>query len=134
MDPSSRFSRIWYALKSRFGLDVPSVLCICAAIVCSTVYRYTGLRILRLLSLVLLAAAVAIIFGRLPALRERLRGGFHRARASVLASFGAFRARRRDREHRYCRCPQCSRMLRVPRGKGKIEISCPCGRTFFRRT
>lgn len=41
----------------------------------------------------------------------------------------------RDKEHRYFKCPGCSRTLRVPKGKGKIEISCPhCQRKFKKRT
>ena len=37
-------------------------------------------------------------------------------------------ARLRDREHRYFKCRNCGTMCRVPRGKGKIVITCPrCG-------
>lgn len=37
--------------------------------------------------------------------------------------------------HRYYKCPQCSQELRVPRGKGKVNIKCPkCGNKFTRRT
>ncbi|MBR3694186.1 MAG: hypothetical protein IKL88_06640 [Erysipelotrichales bacterium] len=30
-----------------------------------------------------------------------------------------------SRTHKYFKCPNCKRELRVPRGKGKIEITCP---------
>lgn len=37
--------------------------------------------------------------------------------------------------HKIYRCKGCNRKIRVPRGKGKIEITCPlCGRKFIRRT
>lgn len=37
--------------------------------------------------------------------------------------------------HKIYRCKGCGRKIRVPRGKGKIEITCPlCGKTFIRRT
>ena len=37
--------------------------------------------------------------------------------------------------HKIYRCKGCGRKIRVPRGKGKIEITCPlCGRKFIRRT
>ena len=40
-----------------------------------------------------------------------------------------------SKTHRYYKCPQCKQTLRVPRGKGKIEISCPkCGKTFVKKT
>lgn len=33
--------------------------------------------------------------------------------------------------HRYYRCPNCKNTLRVPKGKGKIVITCPVCRTEF---
>ena len=41
----------------------------------------------------------------------------------------------KDREHRYYDCPRCRQQVRVPRGKGKINISCPkCKEKFIRKT
>ena len=41
----------------------------------------------------------------------------------------------RDKEHRYFRCPNCNQQLRVPRGKGKITITCRnCGVSFEEKT
>ena len=38
---------------------------------------------------------------------------------------------RRDKEHRYFKCPNCGQQLRVPRGKGKITVTCRgCGASF----
>lgn len=43
--------------------------------------------------------------------------------------------RLRDRQHRYFRCPRCRQMVRVPRGRGKINIRCPkCGTQFVKKT
>ena len=37
--------------------------------------------------------------------------------------------------HKIYRCKGCGRKIRVPKGKGKIEITCPlCGKKFIRRT
>lgn len=41
----------------------------------------------------------------------------------------------KDREHRYFSCPRCHQPVRVPRGKGKIAISCPkCKEKFIKKT
>ena len=41
----------------------------------------------------------------------------------------------RDREHRYFTCPRCRQTVRVPRGKGKIAITCPkCKEKFTKKT
>ena len=43
--------------------------------------------------------------------------------------------RMKDRQHRYFDCPKCRQMVRVPRGKGKIAITCPrCKEKFVRKT
>ena len=41
----------------------------------------------------------------------------------------------KDKEHRYFDCPRCRQPVRVPRGKGKIEITCPkCKEKFIKKT
>ena len=41
----------------------------------------------------------------------------------------------KDRNNRYFDCPKCRQMVRVPRGKGKISITCPrCQEKFIRKT
>ena len=50
--------------------------------------------------------------------------------------FSGKKRRFADRKtHCYFSCPKCKRKLRVPKGKGKIEISCPiCGTKFIKKT
>ncbi len=49
--------------------------------------------------------------------------------------FLMFLDRIKDREHRYFDCPKCRQQVRVPRGKGKIMITCPkCKEKFQRKS
>lgn len=42
--------------------------------------------------------------------------------------------RMKDREHKYFRCPKCRARLRVPRGRGRITVTCPkCGNKFDKK-
>jgi len=46
-----------------------------------------------------------------------------------------FLDRIKDKEHRYFDCPRCRQSVRVPRGKGKISITCPkCKEKFIKKT
>ena len=43
--------------------------------------------------------------------------------------------RLKDRQNRYYTCPRCRQTVRVPRGKGKIAITCPrCKERFIKKT
>ena len=57
----------------------------------------------------------------LPNLRRALRDGVER--------------RRQRRDYKFFRCPGCHERLRLPRGKGRIQITCPrCGQRFSGKT
>lgn len=37
--------------------------------------------------------------------------------------------------HEFFKCPECRQIVRVPKGKGTIRITCPkCGKTFIKKT
>ncbi len=41
----------------------------------------------------------------------------------------------KDKDHRYFDCPRCRQPVRVPKGKGKIAITCPkCREKFIKKT
>lgn len=40
-----------------------------------------------------------------------------------------------DKNHRYYKCTSCGQTIRVPKGKGRIEITCPkCKNKFIKKT
>lgn len=57
-------------------------------------------------------------------LRGRAQGWFSRQRSRF--------AQRKT--HRYFKCPNCKQTVRVPKGKGRISITCPQCRTQFQKT
>jgi len=57
------------------------------------------------------------------------------ARYQENRKFLQFFDRIKDREHCYFDCPRCRQTTRVPRGKGKIAITCPkCKERFIKKT
>lgn len=53
-----------------------------------------------------------------------------RSRFRSEQSYAAMKARDRA-VYRYYRCPKCGNRLRVPKGKGRIVVTCPVCRTEF---
>ena len=87
------------------------------------------------IALILLILVYARAFSRDYAKRSRENVRFLAWFAPITRFYNRLRARLTDREHRYLRCPKCKERLRVPRGKGKIRITCPkCGESFERKT
>lgn len=69
---------------------------------------------------------------------NRLKG---KAMSNRTSSKGAFRSAKTsaklksDKEHKVFQCGKCGQLIRVPRGKGKIAITCPkCKQEFIKRT
>lgn len=57
------------------------------------------------------------------------------ARRRENARWLGFLSRIKDKNNRYFKCPRCRQMVRVPRGKGTINIRCPkCGERFMKKT
>lgn len=57
------------------------------------------------------------------------------ARRRENAAFLRFWSHLTDKQYRYFRCPGCRQVVRVPRGKGRINIRCPkCSRQFIKKT
>ena len=61
-----------------------------------------------------------------------------KAHMVVLMFFSFHRAKKQKeagKEYKIFVCNKCQQMIRVPRGKGKIEIRCPkCGNRFVKKS
>lgn len=57
-------------------------------------------------------------------------------RYKVLAKWNSRKVNREQRKiYRYFKCPQCKQKVRVPKGRGKICITCPkCKMEFLRKS
>lgn len=52
----------------------------------------------------------------------------------VRRTFKVIKLNLSDRQYHYFLCPECAQMVRVPRGRGKVEIQCPnCRKSFERK-
>lgn len=57
---------------------------------------------------------------------------YYPVQTKVVNKFKALKSRR---QYKYLKCKECGQKLRVPRKKGRIEITCPkCRHTFIKKT
>lgn len=119
-------------MAGRYGIDQlhNALLVLCFALLLLS--RLLHIAWLEILSLLLLLLCYFRCFSRNINARYRENQKFLAAVQPLRKWFGGLRQRFRDRKtHRYFSCPTCGMTLRVPKGKGKINISCPKCRTQF---
>ena len=87
------------------------------------------------LSLAIYAVALFRMLSRNHAARRRENEWYCRKTAPITRRARLWRNMLGDKEHRYFRCPGCKTYLRVPRGKGRISITCrSCGCNFMKES
>lgn len=84
----------------------------------------------------LLILGYSRVFSKKTGVRYQENQKFLRLRNRVTGRFrGFFDRLRQSKTHRFYKCPQCGVTVRVPRGKGKIKITCPkCRNPFIKST
>lgn len=124
-------AKIQQLMVGRSGPDALSNAAIWAALAVWAVYLFTRLLPLYLLCLVLMGYSLFRMLSRQVEKRRAENAAFLNTFRPLRRKCSAIFCRLRDREHRYFRCPNCGQQLRVPRGKGRIQVTCrSCGITF----
>nr|WP_297175455.1 hypothetical protein [uncultured Agathobaculum sp.] len=121
-------------MAGRYGSDQLNTALLVLGLVLIALQMVTGWRWMGIAILILLLLCYFRMFSRNIRARYAENQVFLRWWGPVLARLRGARLRFADRKtHRYFKCPQCKQRLRVPRGRGKINITCPHCRTQFVR-
>lgn len=122
-------------MYGRYGYDQLNWFLLVAYIVLYFLSLLTRVRLFNTLGLVAVLLALFRVFSRNIPKRRMENTKFLNAAAPVIRWWKLNSARRRDKEHRYFKCPNCGQQLRVPRGKGRVSITCrSCGVSFEEKT
>ena len=76
------------------------------------------------------------MFSKNTAARYKENVAYLKVKNRVVGWYANLRRRiRESKTHRFYKCPTCKTTVRVPKGKGKIRITCPkCGASFVRKS
>lgn len=123
-------------MLGRYGQDsLNAALCILALLLIFVAAFVPG-RWPSLTALLPLGWATFRVYSKNLAKRREENAKWLKLTAPIRKSWRLRRTKWADRKsYRYFICPRCRETMRVPRGKGKIEITCrKCGARFQRKT
>ena len=123
-------------MYGRYGIDSLSKCTIALGLFSILLSTFVNWRILPLLSWAFIITAYVRMFSKninkRAAENQWYLKNTYKLR-SILAKQKNLLAQRKT--HHIYTCPSCRQKIRIPRGKGKIEIRCPkCSTTFIKRS
>ncbi len=122
-------------MYGRYGNDQFNLFLMVSYLVIYLLFFLTRVGIFYYLSLGLMIYTLYRMLSRDLARRREENRRFLRRADPVIRWFRLRRTIRRDKEHCYFKCPNCGQYLRVPRGKGRITVSCrSCHASFQEKT
>ncbi len=131
-----RRGTFWSGRNGPDGLSMALCFTACVVLIVSMFLGGVLSRVLWCLALIFLVISYFRIFSRNLPRREQENQAF----LNLVAPITRWRARRKTRRRQknlysFFKCPQCGTVLRVPKGKGHIRITCKnCGHVFERNS
>ena len=115
-------------MAGRYGTDRLNMAILCAGLAFSLLASLLPGAVLKLSCTTV--SYVLMIFAIFRTLSRNIYKRYEENRKFML-----FFQKIKDKDHRYYNCPRCHQQVRVPKGKGKISITCPkCREKFIKTT
>lgn len=127
--------KLYRFMQGRYGSDQLNRFLMGLVIVCFLLSLF-GVRAFYILGIVLLVYAYFRMFSKNRYKRSAENSIYLRYEFKIRQKAAAFTRNLKQRKtHHIYKCPSCRQKIRIPRGKGKIEIRCPkCGQTFIKKS
>lgn len=121
-------------MNGRYGADQLSKFMLGVCLACLLVNMFTGVQAVYLVALAILVICYFRMFSRDYAKRSAENQKYLEMVGKVKGSFGKTRRRiEQSKDFHIYKCPSCGQKIRIPRGKGKICITCPKCRHEFEK-
>lgn len=123
-------------MQGRYGGDQLSLSLLIFSFVLSLIGRTTRLQFIIILSYIPLGIGIYRMFSRDISKRSMENYKFAMLMSPIYKRYLSIRGRIKDsKTHKYFKCPNCKQKLRIPRGKGKIIVTCnKCNHKFNKKS
>jgi len=120
-------------MYGRYGADQLSMALLIFSVLLTAIARLARAPLLAVISYIPLGFCIFRMLSRNINKRSLENYKFTIIMNSVYSWFGKIRRRLAEsRTHKFMKCPKCKAQLRVPRGKGKVVVTCPKCRNEFK--
>ena len=123
-------------MAGRYGVDYLGRFTIIAGLIALLLAGWTRSSLLNLLAWVLIIYSYYRMFSRNVYKRTQENQWYLNKTYKIRCFFARQKNMLTQRKtHHIYKCPTCKQKIRIPRGKGKIEIRCPkCNTTFIKKS
>ena len=122
-------------MYGRYGADELSRACLITAGILLIASLLLKSPWLNALGLILLIWTEYRMYSRNITKRRAERQAYLNLKYRVQRPFRVMKLNRTEKEYKHFACPQCGRIVRVPRGHGRITVTCrQCGKSFEGRS
>ncbi len=119
-------------MNGRYGFDQLSQGMLWSGIILMIIGMFTKYKLINYVAYLILLFIYIRAFSKNVYKRREENQRFLRILNPIKSRWLSFINRiKQSRTHKFYKCPSCKKQLRVPRGKGKINITCPECKTKF---
>lgn len=122
-------------MNGRYGVDQLSIALLVISVILTIVGIFPKTQVFSTLTLIPLLLCYFRAFSKNIRKRYEENQKFLSFWNPIRNKFTKKVKRSKDKTHRFYKCPKCGKTVRVPKGKGKICITCPvCKEEFIRKS
>ena len=127
--------KIYAFMQGRYGNDTLNNVGMVGCLIFLILGMLTRNSILTFIGYVLWALVIYRMFSRQINKRYQENQKFMQVIAPITRAKTLHQKRKQDPTHKYYRCPSCHQIVRLPKGHGKVVVTCPkCKTQFEKRT
>ena len=121
-------------MAGRYGADELSRVMMFAAVAVMLINLFVRLEILNIVVVALIVIIYLRMFSKNIQKRYEENCKYYALKQKVLAFFGKQKNMAQDlKANHIWKCPECGQKIRIPRGRGKIIVTCPKCRHEFEK-
>lgn len=128
--------KMLFYMNGRYGMDEFSRVLLIAGLVINLLSNFVGGLIFSVIGIAFIAYAILRVLSKEKAARYKEYRKYIQIKQKIVTFFQRLKNKRAQQKvYKFYTCVSCKQKVRVPKGKGKVKITCPsCHHQFVKKT